>query len=411
MDTITHALSGALLAIAMAPGRSLSAAKHMDVRERPPGRSLSAAKHMDVAGKLLLRLSPKGRLRAPHFRHPWRSRERQPGTAHPDALSQRARLAAGAAAAAFPDIDFALRAIDTLTYLNLHQGVTHSLILLPAWALALAWLFALLSRQRHRWPAFYGIAAMGLAIHIGGDLVTAYGTQILAPFSAARFSWPLLFVIDPYVTAILIAGLVAARQWPTQRLAPVAFLVLAGYLGLQVVLQQHAIDTGMDFARAQRFDTAASHALPQPLSPFHWLIIVQHGENYYESRVNLAGGQRDSAPATAGFLARLVASFQPVAAATWTRHTRYGEQPAEMALARPAFEHEALADFRRFARFLVLDHVETQRDRTCVWYSDLRFGIPGLPPSFRYGLCRSGSGSSSDSGWQLVRWRGSFYID
>lgn len=78
-----------------------------------------------------------------------------------------------------------------------------------------------------------------------------------------------------------------------------------------------------------------------------------------------------------------------------------------MALARPAFEHEALADFRRFARFLVLDHVETHPDRACVWYTDLRFGIPGLPPSFRYGLCRSGS----DSGWQLVRWRGSFYID
>ena len=395
MDTITHALSGALLAIVTAPGRGPSAAMHMDVAE-----------------KLLLRLSSEGslihrRLRAPHFRHPWRSRERPPGTARPDALSRRARLAAGAAAAAFPDIDFALRAIDTLTYLNLHQGVTHSLILLPAWALALAWLFAMLSRQRYRWSAFYGIAAMGLAIHIGGDLVTAYGTQVLAPFSDVRFSWPLVFVIDPYVTAILIAGLVAARLWPARRLAPVAFLVLAGYLVLQAVLQQRAIDTGADYARAQRLDAAVSHALPQPLSPFHWLIIVQHGDSYYETRVNLAGGHRDSAPATAGFFAQLVAGYQPVAAATWTRHTRFGEHPADMALARPAFEHEALADFRRFARFLVLDHVETHPDRACVWYTDLRFGIPGLPPSFRYGLCRSGS----DSGWQLVRWRGSFYID
>src|SRR3970282_2929773 len=125
MDTITHALSGALLAIATAPGKSPS-----------------AAERMDAAQKLLLRF--------PHSRHPWRSRERppgrspsaakrmDPGAAHPDALSQRARLMAGAAAAAFPDIDFALRAIDTLTYLNLHQGVTHSLILLPVWALGLA---------------------------------------------------------------------------------------------------------------------------------------------------------------------------------------------------------------------------------------------------------------------------------
>lgn len=148
------------------------------------------------------------------------------------------------------------------------------------------------------------------------------------------------------------------------------------------------------------------HALPQPLSPFHWLIIVQHGENYYEARVNLTGSQRDSVPATAGFLAKLIASFQPATTANWTRHTPYGTHPADMALARPAFEHQALADFRRFARFLVLDHVETRRDRACIWYSDLRFGIPGLTPSFRYGLCRGG-----DSDWQLVRWRGSFYFD
>lgn len=360
MDTITHALSGALLAIAIVPGRGLSAERHVD---RP---------------------------------------ERSPGT-----LSQRERLTAGATAAAFPDIDFALRAIDTLTYLNLHQGVTHSLILLPFWALALAWLFALLSRQRNRWPAFYSIAASGLAIHIGGDLITAYGTQILAPFSEARFSWPLLFVIDPYVSAILIAGVLAALRWPARRLAPIAFLVLSGYLGLQIALQLRAIDLGTNHAREQNINQGSIHALPQPLSPFHWLIIVQHGDSYEEARVNLAGGQRDSVPTTAGFFARLAASFQPIATATWTRHTRYGVHPEETRLARSIFEHPAFADFRRFARFPVLDHVETRNDRTCVWYSDLRFGIPGLPPSFRFGMCRGKAGRD----WRLLRWRGSFYID
>ncbi len=383
MDTITHALSGALLAIATAPGRSPRAAEHMDVLERPPGRSPSAAQYRDVQDQSL-------------------------GMARPDgALSPRARVVAGAVAAAFPDSDFALRAIDTLTYLDLHQGVTHSLILLPAWALALAVLFALLTRKRYRWPAFYVIAAMGLAMHIGGDLITAYGTQVLAPLSTARFSWPLVFVIDPIVSAVLVAGLVAARRWPARRMASVALLVLAGYLGLQTVLQQRAIDIGTNYARAQRLDTATSHALPQPLSPFHWLIIVQHGDTYHEARVNLAGGHRASAPATAGFLTRLVAGFQPVAAAAWTRHTRFGELPADQALARPAFEHEALAGFRRFARFLVLDHIETRRDGICVWFSDLRFALPGLPPSFRFGLCRAGS----DSDWRLARLRGSFYID
>ena len=48
MDTITHALSGALLAIVTAPGRGPSAAMHMDVAE-----------------KLLLRLSSEGKPHSP----------------------------------------------------------------------------------------------------------------------------------------------------------------------------------------------------------------------------------------------------------------------------------------------------------------------------------------------------------
>jgi inner membrane protein len=54
----------------------------------------------------------------------------------------RLRVAAGALGGAFPDCDFGLRLIDTLTYLNWHQGPTHSLVLAPIWALPLAQLLA-----------------------------------------------------------------------------------------------------------------------------------------------------------------------------------------------------------------------------------------------------------------------------
>jgi hypothetical protein len=40
------------------------------------GRATPGAVAEDAAEKLLLRLSPQGRLRAPHFRHPWRLQER-----------------------------------------------------------------------------------------------------------------------------------------------------------------------------------------------------------------------------------------------------------------------------------------------------------------------------------------------
>lgn len=75
MDTLTHALSGALL------GRLIA---------RPPDPARPAPK-------------------------PWQM------------------VVAGAAAATFPDLDFVLGYVSELTYLRGHRGVTHSVLLLPLW--------------------------------------------------------------------------------------------------------------------------------------------------------------------------------------------------------------------------------------------------------------------------------------
>ena len=49
-----------------------------------------------------------------------------------------ARMWVGFWAAAFPDSDFIVRFIDPLTYLTTHRGITHSVAMLPLWALVLA---------------------------------------------------------------------------------------------------------------------------------------------------------------------------------------------------------------------------------------------------------------------------------
>ena len=146
-------------------------------------------------------------------------------------LSLRARIAAGAFAAVSPDVDIVLRALDTLAYLNLHQGYTHSPVLLPLWALVLSVLFSLITRRRYGWHAFYGVAALGIAIHIAGDLITAYGTMLFAPFSDLRFSVPFAYLIDPYFTAILVAALLAAMVFPARRwIAGAGLAALATYI-------------------------------------------------------------------------------------------------------------------------------------------------------------------------------------
>lgn len=349
MDTLTHALSGALLARATAPAR------------------------------------PK-------------SPELGPG----------ARTLTGFLAAAFPDADFALRAIDTLTYLNGHQGVTHSLILLPVWAWLLAQLFSWFTRRRYRWQVFYGTAVLGIAIHITGDAFTAYGPMLFAPLTATRFSLPFSFVIDHNYTAIVAGGLALAQLRPRRRLiAPAALVLLGGYIALQGVLHHRAVMAGEAYAAERGLADAQVHALPQPLTPFNWMIIVVEGEGYDVAWVNLWRTLPPAPPGPeAGLLRRIAAAYAPVSAANWQRHWRFGATSSERALAREVWREEAFAGFRDFAIFPALDRVERSGDRACARFFDLRFMLPAMPPSFRFEICRDGSGH-----WQLHRVRGAFWID
>ena len=138
------------------------------------------------------------------------ARATEPGDPRPDQLPRRTRMWVGFWAAAFPDSDFVARFIDPLTYLTTHRGITHSVVMLPLWAAGLALLFMLIVRGKYSWRAFVGVCALGIGVHIAGDVITAFGTMIFAPLSYWRAQIPTTFIIDPYFTAIIAGGLVAS---------------------------------------------------------------------------------------------------------------------------------------------------------------------------------------------------------
>src|SRR2546421_12824027 len=142
------------------------------------------------------------------------------------------RIAAGFFACAAPDLDFVTGFAGPVSYLENHRGVTHSLILLPLWALGLSWLLAKIVREPGGWRELYGITAMAIGLHIAGDLITSYGTMIFAPFSSWRLGLGTTFIIDLWFSGIIVAGLIASAiayrsRWP----GIAAFAVLVGYVG------------------------------------------------------------------------------------------------------------------------------------------------------------------------------------
>jgi len=333
MDTLTHALSGVLLARATAP------------RDAPP-RSI-----------------PR-------------------------------RVAAGFFACAFPDMDFVIGFIGPVEYLMNHRGATHSLLLLPLWALLVAWVLAKILREPRGWRALYGVSALGIAAHIAGDLITSYGTMILAPLSNARFAWGTTFIIDLWFTGIILAGLaVSAWQYRSRLPSIAACAVLVGYVVFQAWAKSEALEFASRHAASLGRANAEIAAYPRAVSPFNWTVYVSDEDVHRFAHINLV--RKEAKTAADGFVARLDAPFLPLAEARWETRARFGSTREEIALARSAWESGALDFFRWFAAKPAFD--SRTAGSTCIWFIDLRFVNPGRDwVPFRFGACRD----SAAAPWQ-----------
>ncbi len=112
--------------------------------------------------------------------------------------------------AIFPDSDVIrdFFSSDKLLIVTWHRSITHSLVLLPLWALLLAGITrAFASRQKWEAPSFVALSAIyavGILSHILLDLVTSFGTMIWSPFEWSRPAWDLIFIVDFTLTAIFL---------------------------------------------------------------------------------------------------------------------------------------------------------------------------------------------------------------
>ena len=119
-------------------------------------------------------------------------------------------------ASAFPDIDVFYNnfAHDSLGMLKYHRYVTHSILMLPFWALLLTPLIRWGARRfGFTPPSFLWIwlaTAVGIASHIFLDLVTSFGTMIWSPLSRVRPAWDIIFIVDFAMSAILVVPQFAA---------------------------------------------------------------------------------------------------------------------------------------------------------------------------------------------------------
>lgn len=284
----------------------------------------------------------------------------------------RPALIVGAVAAMLPDLDF-LYIRNRLDYLSEHRGWTHSFLVLPVFALAVALVTKLFAR-RARLVALWAWAAVGILSHILFDWITSFGTMFWTPVSRARYSLDWVFILDPWFTGIGLVTLVLALVFRERgrRIAAAGSVALLAYIGLCAFLHVRALET---WRRMDAPPPGANVAvLPQFLSPFRWLGLTEREDEVHAAFFDIGpfakGSPSPRAPARwSEVLASLRDWYPPPERATIRRFDRPPDSPAlEAARALPD-----IGVYMRFARFPLETVYPTRDGGAEVVVQDLRF--------------------------------------
>jgi inner membrane protein len=256
----------------------------------------------------------------------------------------KAGLACALTASVAPDLDMPVRFFGSAAYLEFHRVVLNSLLVAPVLALAVA--FGV--RWRYRNSDLRLIVAIALAcvgLHVFMDYTNSYGFVPFWPFSGKWHALDIVFIVDPWITGTLVAGLVAMRFTPRKTLVlAVCMAVLVSYWGGRMYLHGWA---KRSFEK-QYPDAFSVGAFPAPVNPFRWRMVAQARDAYWAGWYNIVDGE-------------------------WDGLEMYPRTPSDE-ITKKARQAPVVRMFLKFARYPLVTY-EKSGDDWLVRFRDMRFSF------------------------------------
>jgi inner membrane protein len=313
---------------------------------------------------------------------------------------------AGLSMGFFPDTDFILGLFNRQFYLEYHRDFTHSLLLIPFYALFFSWVFVKISRRPYFW-SFYKICLPVLVSHVILDLLTSYGTMIFSPFFEHRFSWDLIYIIDLIFSGIIVVPLLISLfiRRKAKWICRGSLMGITLYILFSWIQHNQAIHLTKTFVQSLNEEVIQVASLPQPLSPFRWANYVETKEKVYQGFVDLLRkessclliSKTESISDASLFerLRKLDSLFQPPEKIQYRSWQKFDGSPwVEKALAT-----EGVKFYYWFARFPVVKSVNSRDGRHRVEFTDVRFFLPGIRMPFVYYVEFDDSGKIQSEGF------------
>ncbi|WKD49803.1 metal-dependent hydrolase [Microbulbifer spongiae] len=212
----------------------------------------------------------------------------------------RKAIIVGAVCGLLPDMDFLFSiGSDDFAYMATHRGLSHSVLLLPLFALPIAWLAMKWATWRQgraslnpasasvgQFWTWYHLCFWALITHPLLDLFTTYGTQILTPLSNERFTLDGVAIVDPVYTlpmvAAIIYGLVKSQQQKKYRVWAAGALVFSSlYLCLGIHNSWDARKHVIEQLSGEAFTPIDVRASPTMFNILLWRVVAKDSNGRY----------------------------------------------------------------------------------------------------------------------------------
>jgi inner membrane protein len=225
-----------------------------------------------------------------------------------------------------PDIDSVSYFGGSITGLQHHRGITHSLVGAPFMAAGVIALVYGIHRWRSsrqnvaaesassgtvpklppNWKLLYAYALLGSLVHLFQDFTNNYGVRPFAPFNEKWYSWDIVFIVDPIMLlamllALVLPGLMGLEsaeigsrkpQFRGRGAAIFALICLAVVILVRDFEHRRAVNA-LNARTYHGEDPLRASAFPQPINPFSWNGVVETQDSLEMVPVDSGSGEID----------------------------------------------------------------------------------------------------------------------
>ena len=192
----------------------------------------------------------------------------------------------GAIAGTIPDLDTIVgKFLDPLTAIEIHRGISHSIVFSILMAPIFGWLVAQLHKKAQAgWKDWSWLFFWGLVTHPLLDAHTTWGTQLFWPLDL-RLAYQNIFVIDPLYTLPFLIFLILAMRLPKaskkrRKWNNLGLIVSSAYMVLTLILKGISYQKFTEALDREKIEYLQIDTRPAAFNTILWHANIDVGDAY-----------------------------------------------------------------------------------------------------------------------------------